>query len=1255
MTFLNRINLKIPLLYLLLWSAMLEAQPYAYIALTGDNKVSKIDVSGSHMLSATIPVGNTPHGIAVTPDGSKVYVTNSGDKTVSVIDANTNTVTATINVDNYPFGIVASLDGSTVYVANNGTNTISVIDVATDKVVNTYTVGTGPYGLTFSPDGYLLYVSNQFDNTVSILVANSGSIYKTVSVGNSPRGLVSSKDGKTVYVANNSSNNVSLIDVETFSVSNFSVGNAPFDIEVSNDDKYVFVTNTGSSSVTMYETSNYNLVLTYSMPSPKGLSIHPNGASFTVFSTLSNVVRTYSTSSTSLLSSSTLGVSSFPAGLGNFVHTPTSVPMCLLFPIYVGGSGQGYTTGDVQNQSSTALFLGGIGQGYAQDEVENANTFFAGGIGQGYAQDESENTNTFYSGGAGQGYAQDEVENTNTFFAGGIGQGYDTDEITYNVWTGVTDQDWNTATNWSRKTVPTINDGVRIPSGTPKEPVLPAGILGIQENNGTSYTCKNLFIAKGARLDLKDGTTIINKGIVQIEGTINQFTDQDDAFYSSNGAKVIIKSNGVLNIYDDFSMYDLPDFVLDNATLTIDTGTLVIADALEAKNGSTITAVAADITVKKVGEGSDTEGFLIDATSNMEAKGTLKMAGQKTSSSKKMIDWADAANITADSLTVEFIQPASPSASLAKNVDVNFGGKKVFEINGTSSGYIYPHFQDDLEVIGSITIGANDKFYQDNGKIEIEGSLKGDGEFVATGGTFRLVGTDICDVDVQHEFNNLTIQKSSSISVNVQSHPMKVKGDLEVVSGTLSISPMMTKPDLDIDNDLKIRVGGNIDLFGYNMEVNLGGSYLNDNTLPTSGGFNNYGVGGIFTFDGSGTHDICAGNTSNWGETVQFKNGGVYNMKSPLNLINAVLNIIGGKIAVGDDTISLNISSLNNQYGSNNYIITDGIGVVKIENLGSGTVINVPVGVDANTYTPVQIINNGMMDDFFISAKKGVKINGTSGSDVTNDVVDVTWEIEEKNAGGSDVELIFQWAAADEKMGFNRNNAKVWHYKNGQWIQENSDPVQGSDPYTMSLKGVSSFSPFAIANQGTSLPVECLAFQATATENGTLLTWSTATEENNDRFELERSLNGVDFEQIATIQGNGTTISRSDYEYQDATALASTMYYYRLKQIDLDGQFEYACDIISVETNRGKNTTISSPFPNPVKSITTLSITVPQVQGIYLQLINLHGQVVSEQRTTLQPGTQNLAIDLSRLAAGEYQLVIQLEGMERIVRKIIKL
>jgi YVTN family beta-propeller protein len=81
------------------------------------NTVSVINIATSNV-TATVPVGQFPEGVAVTPDGAKVFVANSNDDTVSVINTTSNAVTATVPVGNNPDGIAVSPDGKKVYVAN---------------------------------------------------------------------------------------------------------------------------------------------------------------------------------------------------------------------------------------------------------------------------------------------------------------------------------------------------------------------------------------------------------------------------------------------------------------------------------------------------------------------------------------------------------------------------------------------------------------------------------------------------------------------------------------------------------------------------------------------------------------------------------------------------------------------------------------------------------------------------------------------------------------------------------------------------------------------------------------------------------------------------------------------------------------------------------------------------------------------------------------------------------------------------------
>src|SRR5512145_74001 len=137
--------------------------PCAYITNFNSNSVSVID-TGNNTLKATIPVGTDPLGVAISPDGSRAYVTNSnyGDTgSVSVIDTAKNKVVSTVNVGYkyYPCGIAVAPDGKKLFVADRDINGISVIDTATNTVLATVPAGIRPLGVAVSPDGKKAYVA----------------------------------------------------------------------------------------------------------------------------------------------------------------------------------------------------------------------------------------------------------------------------------------------------------------------------------------------------------------------------------------------------------------------------------------------------------------------------------------------------------------------------------------------------------------------------------------------------------------------------------------------------------------------------------------------------------------------------------------------------------------------------------------------------------------------------------------------------------------------------------------------------------------------------------------------------------------------------------------------------------------------------------------------------------------------------------------------------------------------------------------
>jgi YVTN family beta-propeller protein len=97
------------------------------------------------------------------------YITNIRADTVSVLNTASNTVTATIPVGFFPTGVAVSPDGRTVYVANENSGTVSVIDTATNTVSATIPVGNEPFGVAVSPNGRMVYVANEYSDSVSVI------------------------------------------------------------------------------------------------------------------------------------------------------------------------------------------------------------------------------------------------------------------------------------------------------------------------------------------------------------------------------------------------------------------------------------------------------------------------------------------------------------------------------------------------------------------------------------------------------------------------------------------------------------------------------------------------------------------------------------------------------------------------------------------------------------------------------------------------------------------------------------------------------------------------------------------------------------------------------------------------------------------------------------------------------------------------------------------------------------------------------
>jgi uncharacterized repeat protein (TIGR01451 family) len=170
------------------------------------------------------------------------------------------------------------------------------------------------------------------------------------------------------------------------------------------------------------------------------------------------------------------------------------------------------------------------------------------------------------------------------------------------------------------------------------------------------------------------------------------------------------------------------------------------------------------------------------------------------------------------------------------------------------------------------------------------------------------------------------------------------------------------------------------------------------------------------------------------------------------------------------------------------------------------------------------------------------------------------------------------------------------------------------------------------------LPVELKEFKAAAVRQDARLTWSTASELNNDRFVIERSYDGLTFAPFTSIQGKGTTNKQSTYSYTDAgVGRQNGLVYYRLKQLDFDGTATFS-PVRAVKFSALATTDISV-YPNPTQGGATLDLTVLPAGDYQVQLLDLTGRTL--QQFTLA-GQREHALPVQALPHGSY--IVRVRG-----------
>jgi len=188
------------------------------------------------------------------------------------------------------------------------------------------------------------------------------------------------------------------------------------------------------------------------------------------------------------------------------------------------------------------------------------------------------------------------------------------------------------------------------------------------------------------------------------------------------------------------------------------------------------------------------------------------------------------------------------------------------------------------------------------------------------------------------------------------------------------------------------------------------------------------------------------------------------------------------------------------------------------------------------------------------------------------------------------------------------------------------------------------------------LPVELIDFTGEERNCENHLTWETATETNSDYFVVERSSDAVQFSEIGRVDAAGNSLQNTTYDFVDSWA--GTTMYYRLKQVDIDGGYEYF-DLIRIDSDcyADDGETPINVFPNPISTENDafIQLSAKTSQTISIDIINVTGVLVSQIEANISDGPNLLHFPTDNLAVGTYFIRVRGDGWFSSTSKFVKL
>ena len=466
-----------------------------------------------------------------------------------------------------------------------------------------------------------------------------------------------------------------------------------------------------------------------------------------------------------------------------------------------------------------------------------------------------------------------------------------------------------------------------------------------------------------------------------------------------------------------------------------------------------------------------------------------------------------------------------------------------------------------------------------------------------------------------------------------------------------------------VNNGAIIKVSNGVDfrVEQGNIRNDAGGTIDNQGNIYLDGNFNqvnaavyNGSATSWLWFEGS-ANEIATGDAPLNIAKLRVDNGNRLILGNHVNVSNQVDLTNNGDIELGNFNLVVASGGAVTGYDANNYIITNGTGYLQRQ-VGAAAV-DFPIGI--SNYNLATLTNSGTVDNFQARLEDFVRGAYPVGNVETVGMVGRAWFIEEQTVGGSNVTMTLRWDNANELPLFIRSASGISHWTGTIWDRSPTWTAAtnvAATSWTQTRTGITSFSPFAVEDIDMDLPIELLSFNAVRQSADMVdLTWSTASELNNQGFHIERMLDTeTSFEPIAWVDGQGTTSDLTNYELTDNNGHPGISYY-RLRQVDFDGTESFS-EIRAVRNDDSHSGGAVTLFPVPVTDALNVRFGVlpAGVESGEVRIFDVQGRLLFNATVALQ-SNQVLSIEaVSNWPSAMYMLNIRLADGTTMTEKFVK-